>query len=57
MRRFIRSESLRSKSIIGDRVVETSEGQFIGNDWGAYLTGKNGPFVGDNINVSQNIEY
>ena len=35
--------------------METSEGQFnIGND-GAYLTGKNGLFVGNNINVNQNI--
>ena len=30
VRRFIRSESL--ENIIRDRAVETSEGQFIGND-------------------------
>ena len=32
VRRFITSESLPSKSILGDRAVETSEGQFIGKD-------------------------
>ena len=36
--------SVPSIKSIGDRAVETSEGQFIGND-GAYLTGKNGLFV------------
>ena len=36
--------SVPSIKSIGDRAVETSEGQFIGNN-GAYLTGKNGLFV------------
>ena len=45
------------KSIIGDRAVETSEGQFIGNDGVRIWLEKNGLFVGDNINVNQNIEY
>ena len=35
--------------------METREGQFIENDGVQYLTGKNGLFVGDNINVNQNI--
>ena len=44
------------KSIIGDRAVETSEGQFIGNDGVRIWLEKNGLFVGDNINVNQNID-
>ena len=48
VRRFIRSESLRSKVQLEiEQCMETS----------VYLTEKNGLFVGDNINVNQNIEY
>ena len=53
VRRFIRSESLQN--ITGDRAVELSEGQFIGNDRVRIWLEKNGLLVGDNINVNQNI--
>ena len=36
--------------------METSEGQFIGND-GVHLTGRNRLFVGDNINTCIKLEH
>ena len=52
----LRDQSLQS--IIGDRVVETREGQFIVNDgvriW-SWLEKMDCYFVGDNTNVKQNI--
>ena len=40
------------KSIIGDRAMETSEGQFIGNDGVRIWLEKNGLFVGDKLDTS-----
>ena len=50
----MRSESLQS--MIEDRAVESSEGQFRGNDGvHIWLEKKKWLFVGDNIKVNQNI--
>ena len=52
---FMQPDPELFQRIIGDRAVETSESQFIENDGVRIWLEKNGLFVGDNINMKQNI--